>query len=196
MRQRNSNLWVGTGDLSGPDAPYKVKVSPYFFPQHGLLNMLYIPKVRDLPSRGFDFKGLVFDYGFNAGQTGQLGITDLGLGPFETQDRNYQVERPFMIWGISGFDNDLTVPYVGYNLQIFHAHQGAVRQLFNKALADGEIVGTGKFLHILRSPYLVLKGDQLQCQVKNLSNNAANPGFPAASSNAKIQVVLWGGEFD
>jgi hypothetical protein len=188
------NVWVGTGDLSGPDSPLKIKVSPYFFGQHGLINMLYIPKVRDLPSGGFDLKGLVFDFGFNAGQLGQL--SNLGLGPFETQDRNYQTERPFLIWGISGVSNDLSVPYVGYNVQIFHSHQGAVRQLFNKAVADGEIVGTGARVHIVRSPYLVLKGDQLQCQVKNLSNNQANPGFPAASSNAKVQVVLWGGEFD
>jgi len=183
-------IWVGTGDLSGPDAPGKVKISPYFFGQHGLMNMLYIPKVRDLPSRGFDFKGLVFDFGFNAGQLGQLG--DLGLGPFEVQDRNYQVERPFMIWGIAGFDDDATVPYVGYNLQIFHSHQGSQRQFFNKAVADGEIAGTGSNLHLLRSPYVVLKGDQLQCQVANLSNNAANP----AGGNCHVQVVLYGGEFD
>lgn len=188
--QSNHGIWVGTGDLSGPDAPGKVKISPYMFAQHKLLNLLYIPKVRDLPSLGFDFKALVFDYGFNPGQTGQIG--DTGLGPFETQDRNYQVERPFMIWGLTGFDDDATVPYVGFNLQIFHTHQGSQRQLFNKAVADKEILGTGRSPMIMRSPYLVLRGDQLQCQVQNLSDNSANVG----TANARVQVVLFGGEFD
>jgi len=62
---------------------------------------------------------------------------------------------------------------------------------------DGEIVGSGQRLHILRSPYLVIKGDQIACEVKNLSSNAANPGFPAQpQSDSRIQMVLWGGEFD
>lgn len=181
------NPWVG--QHPGKEDPRLVRISPFFFAQHGLLNMLYIPKLRDLPQNAMDLKAMVFDFGFVPGQP--------TLGPFATQKINLQVERPFMIWGITGFSNDHSDPRVGYNLQIYHTHDQAERQFFNKHLNDAEICGTGALMHILRSPYLVIRGDQLACEVKNLSSNAANPGFPAQpQSDASVQVVLWGGEFD
>lgn len=183
----SGNPWVG--EYAGKEDPRLVRISPFFFGQHGLLNMLYIPKLRDLPQTGMDLKAMVFDFGFVPGNA--------TLGPFDTQKVNLQVERPFMIWGLTGVTSDLTVPRLGYNLQIFHTHDQAERLFFNKHLNDGEICGTGARLHIFRSPYLVIRGDQLACEVKNLSNNAANPGFPARpQSDTRIQVVLFGGEFD
>jgi hypothetical protein len=181
------NPWVG--QHVGREDPRITRISPFFYGQHKLMNIWYIPKLRDLPQDGMDLKGMVFDFGFNAGNP--------TLGPFATGKVNLQVERPFMIWGITGFTNDLSAPRVGYNLQIFHTHDNDERQFFNKSVNDGEIAGSGRLLHILRSPYLVIRGDQLACEVKNLSSNSANPGFPASpASDAKVQVVLLGGEFD
>ncbi len=160
-------------------------VTPFFFGQHKLLNILYIPKLRDLPQDHIDLKGIVFDFGFNGGQ-------GAGLAPFEVQKRNYVVDRSVLLWGLSGITTDLTNPRVGYLVQIFATHGGTQRQFFTKHLNDAEIVGTGQRPFLLRSPYLLMKGDQLQCEVKNLSNNQANPG----TANSKVQLVLWGGEFD
>lgn len=182
-----SNPWVG--QHVGKEDHRIVRISPFFYGQRKLRNILYIPKLRDLPQEGMDLKAMVFDFGFNVGsQT---------LGPFATGKVNLQVERPCMIWGITGFTSDLSNPRVGYNLQIFHTHDNDERYFFNKSVNDGEIVGSGQLVHILRSPYLVIRGDQIACEVKNLSNNSANPGFPASpASDSKVQVVLWGGEFD
>jgi hypothetical protein len=178
----SGNPWVG--QHRGKEDPRIARISPFFYGQHKLLNVLYIPKLRDLPQDGMDLKAMVFDFGFNPGTQ--------SLGPFGTGKANLQVERPYMIWGITGFTSDLTNPRVGFNVQFFHTHDNDERQFFNKAVNDGEIVGSGQRLHILRSPYLVIRGDQIACEVKNLSNNAAN----VAGADSKIQVVLWGGEFD
>jgi hypothetical protein len=182
----SGNPWVGQEPI-GKDSPHRVRISPFFYSQHKLLNVLYIPKLRDLPQEGMDFKAVVFDFGFAQGA---------GLGPFETQHINLQVERPYMIWGIAGLTSDLTNPAVGFKIQFFHTHGGSQRQFFNKHMNDLNICGQAGRPLIVRSPYLVLKGDQISCEVKNLSNNSANPGFPAVGSNAKVQVVLYGGEFD
>lgn len=186
------NPWVG--QHVGKEDPRIVRISPFFFGQHGLLNVLYIPKLRDLPQSGMDLKAMVFDFGFNAGSS--------TLGPFGTQKVNLQVERPVMLYGITGFGNavfnpDVAPGRVGFNLQLYHTHDQTERLFFNKHLNDAEICGSGARLHIFRSPYLVPKGDQLACEVKNLSDNSLNPGFPAQpQSDTSIQVVLWGGEFD
>lgn len=188
----SGNPWVG--QHAGKEDPRLVRISPFFYGQHKLLNILYIPKLRDLPQNAIDLKAMVFDFGFVAGQP--------SLGPFETQKINLQVERPLMIWGITGVSNERPderggVPLAGYRLQFYHTHDQTERQFFNKHLQNTEICGSGQFLHIVRHPYLIIRGDQITCEVKNLSDNHLNPNFPVRpDSDTKIQVVLWGGEFD
>lgn len=166
------NPWVG--QHQGKDDPKIVRISPFFYGQHGLLNILYIPKLRDLPQDAMDLKAMVFDFGFNA--------PNPLLGPRATAKVNLQVERPLMLWGITGVSNQPE----GFQLQFYHTHEGSQRQFFSKHASDPEICGTGAHLHIMRSPYLVIKGDQLTCEVKNLSD----------AGDTAIQVVLFGGEFD
>jgi hypothetical protein len=180
----SGNAWVGQEHQGAKDDPRMVRISPYYFAQHGLENIFYLPKLRDLPAKGLDFKALVFDFGFNAGRP--------SLGPRGTAKVTLAIERPILFWAIAGVTNDQTVPYIGYNFNIFHSHQGNKRQFFNKHVADGEIAGAGGNPQIMRMPYMVIKGDEVTCEVKNLSNNAANPD----GGNASIQVVIYGGEFD
>ena len=177
------NPWSGQ-DPNGKDDPRLVHISPFFFSQHGLRNIFYIPKLRDLPASGLDLKVLVFDFGFD--------IPANSLGPKATAKRTLAIERPILIWGCTGVTSDLSNPAVGFNFQILHNHGGSQRQFFNKHVNNGEIAGDGHRPMIFRMPYMVIKGDEVTCEVKNLSNNAANPG----STNSNVQVCLFGGEFD
>lgn len=177
------NPWVGQNPHEKDD-PRLVRISPYFFGQFGLRNILYLPKLRDLPDKGLDFKALVFDFGF--------AVPANSLGPKATGKRTLAIERPLLIWGITGLTSDLSNPAVGFNFQILHNHEGSQRQFFNKHVNNGEIAGRGRQPMLLRMPYMVIKGDEITCEVKNISNNTANPN----SANANVQVVLFGGEFD
>lgn len=178
----SGNAWVG--QHSGKEDRRLTRISPFFFGQHGLNNILYLPKLRELPATGLDFKAIVFDFGFALGTP--------TLPPLGTQKVNLAIERPLLIWALAGVTSDLTNPRVGYNVQVFHSHEGAQRQFFNKHVNDGEALGNGTNVHILRSPYLMIRGDEVTVEVKNLSNNAANAG----GADSKVQVVLYGGEFD
>lgn len=167
----SGNAWVG--QHVGKEDPRLVRISPFFYPQHKLLNVLYIPKLRDLPQDGLDLKGMVFDFGFN------LGVAS--VDPKGTAKVNLQVERPLMIWGITGVSDSAA----GFLVQFFHTHEGSQRQFFSKHINAAAVAGNGTNLLIVRYPYVVIRGDQLTAEVKNLDTVAA-----------KIQVVLFGGEFD
>ena len=131
-----------------------------------------------------DFKALVFDFGFNVGRP--------SLGPHATAKVTLAVERPLLIWAITGVTSDLSNPAVGFNFNIFHSHQGVKRQFFNKHINNQEITGNGTHPTLFRMPYMVIRGDELTCEVKNVSDNSANPG----EINSNVQVVLFGGEFE
>lgn len=176
------NPWVG--QHAGKDDPRLVRISPYYFGQHGLQNIYYLPKLRDLPDKGLDFKTLVFDFGF--------AIPANSLGPRATAKRTLAIERPLLIWGCTAVTSDLSNPAVGFNFQILHNHEGSQRQFFNKHVNNGQISGNGTNPMLFRMPYMVIKGDEITCEVKNVSNNAANPN----NANSNIQVCLFGGEFD
>ena len=176
------NSWVG--QENGKDSPRRVRISPLLFSQHQLRNILYLPKLRDLPLTGLDLKAIVFDFGFDPGTN--------SLAPFGTGLINVQIERPLLMWGMTAFTNDQSNPAVGFNFQLYHARGSNQRFLFNKDLNNANVAGAGTNPLLLRSPYLLMRGDQLTCEVKNLSNNQANPG----GANASAQVVVWGGEFD
>lgn len=178
----SGNAWVG--QHSGKEDRRLVRISPYFFGQHGLSNIFYLPKLRELPTTGLDFKAIVFDFGFNLGTN--------TLPPLGTQKINLSIERPILVWGLVGFSSDLTVPAVGFNVQLFHSHESSQRQFFNKHVNNGAVLGSGQRPTLFRSPYLMIRGDEVTCEVKNLSNNAANAG----GADSKIQVILYGGEFD
>jgi hypothetical protein len=168
-----TNPWVGSqpGDKSA-----LVRISPYLYGQRKLLNIFFLPKLRDLPQHGLDLLGEVFDFGYNQGS--------VPLDAFDVLRSSQVLRRNFLVWGITGVCTPSgAVP--NYLFQVYHTHEGKQRQFFNKALSDGELAGTAQAPMLLAHPYLVLEGDTLECEVQNLSN-----------ANLNAQVVLWGGEFD
>jgi len=240
------NAWVG--QHPGKEDSRLVRISPYLFGQHGLSNINYLPKLRDLPCCGLDFKAIVFDFGFNPGSD--------PLPPTGAAKSMIPVERPLLLWGMSAIgtvapgapDNPSTwaagttyaaganvlfpqpipipgtskfiiqwIPYTslqnantghsppasptwwapgsspydpssaGYHFQILHSHEGSQRQFFSKFMTPTEAAGLSGLPLLLKSPYMVIRGDELTCQVRNVNV------IPLTLS---VQIVLWGGEFD
>ena len=248
------NAWVG--QHPGKEDSRLVRISPYFFGAHGLSNIHYLPKLRDLPCCGLDFKSIVFDFGFAPGTQ--------SLPPTGAAKQMIPVERPLLIWGISAIgiivstgggggggggvanwhaattyglndrvlvvEKELQGPlfhqtwvivgwtlYVslqagntgnnppdspawwgtgsspfdaassGYHFQILHSHQGNQRQLFSKFMTPTESAGIAGLPLLLKTPYMVIRGDELTCQVRNVQ---------VIPSALQVQVVLFGGEFD
>jgi hypothetical protein len=75
----------------------------------------------------------------------------------------------------------------GYHFQILHSHQGNQRQLFSKFMTPTESAGIAGLPLLLKTPYMVIRGDELTCQVRNVQ---------VIPSALQVQVVLFGGEFD
>jgi len=159
------------------------KLSPYLFPQHGIRNWWYLPRNIELPE-DLLLNVLVFDFGFNPGTQ--------GLAALDTQSLVIQMQHNFLFHSLSGLSNDtsgVNGASVGFLATFYHTHKGTQRRLFQKPLSNLETIGTGRRPEIMESPYLLLKGDSLECEVKNL----ASPVAPATTS---IQVCASGGEFD
>jgi|SRR5579885_2640612 len=173
------NPWVGDhrGDSSGV-----LRISPYLFNLRSLLNIFFLPKQRDLPQTGLDLRSMVFDFGFNKNLAGP------SIDAFDTFRQGDVARRNMLVWGITGTATLVSGGAVGspallFNL--FHSHNGSQRQFFNKDISDVEALGTAQKPLILAHPYLILAGDNVVCEVQNLSINPIN-----------AQVVLWAGEFD
>lgn len=177
----SGNAWVG--QHAGKEDPYRLRITPFLFAQFKLRNMRYLPKLRDLPQQ-MDLKAMVFDFGFNPGST--------SLGPLATAKINLQIERPIMLWGLTGVSNEASNPQVGFQVQFYHTHDGKQRQFFSRHMQNAGVLGTGLIPLTLPRPPILLRGDQLTCEVKNQSNNANNP----AQANTNVQVIFYGGEFD
>lgn len=171
------NPWVGTHRGQSSAA---IRISPWLYSQKKLLNIFFLPKLRDLPQIGLELKVVMFDYGFNPGNP--------VLDPFDTVRTSEVCTRNLIIWGITG-----TSIIVGagapaepaYMLQVYHTHQGTQSQFFNKPVTDVELAGTAQHPHLLPHPYLCLKGDVLDCELQNLTGN-----------NLNAQLCLLGAEFD
>ena len=186
------NPWVGQNPTAGKDSPLITRISPYFFSQHGLSNIYYLPKLRDLPASAVDFKAIVFDFGFNAGT--------YPLPPSGAAKVLIGIERPLLIWGIAatsaytggahGFDPGGS----GFQFQLLHSHQGHQRQFFSKFTTLNETAGQGGTPLVFRMPYMVMKGDELTCQVRNTT--PGSNGWRSQSDPIDCQVVVYGGEFD
>ena len=154
------------------------RISPYLWPQQGLLQRYHLPNERDLPA-GLEFRFRTFDFGFNEGNA--------SLQPFDTQYQSITQARNFLIWGINGKASATTgqsAPSPAFLFNVVLNHQGDQAQFFNKTVSDIEQAGTAEEPFILRSPQLVLAGDQLTVTIQNLANITLNG-----------QVVLIGGEF-
>lgn len=174
------NPWVGMH--RGDHSPL-VRISPFLYGQRKLLNIFFIPKLRDLPQHGLDLKALVFDFGFND--------TSQSLDAYDTLRANEVARMNFLVWGITGHADEATSPPTpppaepSYLFQFFHTHDGNQRQFFNKDLSNRELAGSGQHPHLLPHPYLILAGDTITCEMQNLGGSQLN-----------AQVVLLGGEFD
>ena len=159
------------------------RLSPYLRSQRGVLNAAFLPLKELLPTEGLLTNSLTFDFGFNPGSP--------GLSALDTQNITLQMEHNFIGHTIVGYSNDRTGPggtNSGFLVTFFHTHNGTQRRFFSKHLNSSEIMGSAQGPIILLSPILLLKGDSLECEVKNLGN----PVPPALTA---IQVCLVGGEF-
>lgn len=181
----SGNAWVG--QHAGKEDSRITRISPYLFGAHGVRNILYLPKLRDLPASGLDFKAIVFDFGFNKG-------TPILLKN-GTQKSMIAADRALLIWGIVAYTAAEYIPGYAFYYQLLHSHEGNQRNFFSKHVSASELAGPAGLAPqiagvanspvILRMPYMVLKGDQLTCEIRN-----------PAPSNQAVQVVLYGGEFD
>jgi hypothetical protein len=170
----------------GADKLYKV--NPLLFPQQHLANAYQLPDSRDLPSEGLELRFLTFDFGF--------ATPGSALAPFDLQPYGIPIGRNFLATAITGASipaSSLTPPAAGspgavvspaFLFNFFHTHEGVQRQWFNKDVTDVTGLGDGKRPRIFRAPILLVSGDTLTCQVRNLSN-----------CTLQVQIMLAGGEF-
>ena len=171
------NAWVG--QQNGNAAIGLSPISPYLFGQRKLLNIYFLPKLRDLPQSDLLFYKTVFDFGFTPGTN--------GLSALGTENVVIQIQQPTLIYAVQGVSDEPAVPQLGFLFQLFHTHEGKQRRWFNRHVANTEFCGTGKRPMILRTPYLFLQGDSIECEVKNLAQ-------PAAPNVTRIQVALIGAQ--
>lgn len=170
----------------GADKLYNV--SPLLFPQQHLANKYHLPESRDLPAEGMELRFLTFDFGF---------ATPGGvLAPFDLQPFGIPIGRNFLAVSITGASvpaASATPPIAGnpgaqvspsFLFNFLHTHEGVQRQWFNKDVQDVIGLGDGRRPLLFRSPILLVSGDTLTCQVRNLSN-----------CNLQVQIMLAGGEF-
>lgn len=160
------------GQVTGQRIPW----TPYLYGQRKLRNLLYLPVERDLPSG--DLKLLSFQFGIQPGST-----TVEVAGTAEVAQT---LPRSFLVWAVTGVYINTTDPGSSFDYQIFHTHEGKQRQWFNKHQNQANAIGTAQRPFMLRSPYLFMAGDQVECEVKNRSIAGA----------ARIEVVLIGAEVD
>lgn len=153
------NSWVGQNP--GIHGIGLSAISPYLFPQRKLLNLYFLPKLRDLPQHDVLLYWIRFSFGDTPGTT--------GLAALDTQNRAEQVKLPTFIWGISGGSRTLAGTSAGFVFQLYHTIGQTRRWVFNKHVFDGEILGSGQKPHLLRKPYLLLPTDTIECEVKNMS---------------------------
>jgi len=157
------------------------RITPLFFPQRKLRNRHYLPKLLNLP-QDLDFQAIGFGWGL-------FGPAP-GLAALDTQNQTVQIMVPTFLWGMAGVSNDNTGPgnsNLGFNLNIFHTHNGSQYRFFNRDVFNAEVLGKLGNPAILRQPHLFLPGDSIECQVKNL-------GSPVAPAVTSIQVVLFAGQ--
>ena len=140
----------------------------WYLPQYGLRTSVVLPEEDELPA--VELWAYSFDFGFLPGnpQVGALGTSEL----------SYALGEEVLVWAITAADSDAA----GFRYMLYHQRQGAQRQLFDKHQLQVNAAGTAQFPVFLKSPYLLLPGDSILCEVKSLSNNPSN-----------IQVVLFGG---
>lgn len=140
----------------------------WYLPQYGLRTSAVLPAEDELPP--LELWAYCFDFGFVPGspQVGALGTSEL----------SYALAEEVLIWAITGADSDAA----GFRYMLYHQRQGAQRQVFDKHQLGVNAAGSAQFPVFLKSPYLLMPGDSILCEVKSLSNNPSN-----------IQVVLYGG---
>ena len=175
-----SNPWVGQG--SRKSAIGLSAFSPYLFAQREILNLYFLPKLRDLPQVDMVPFKLAFTWGYNQ--------TIPGLAAYATENQIVQIHVPTFVWGINGV---ATNPEErggspgNFQFQIFHTHDGRQRRWFNRPSTLAESCGTGPLPQLFRAPYLILPDDSIECEVQNLS-------APIAPSVTSVQIVLLCGE--
>jgi hypothetical protein len=164
------------------------RVSPLLFGQDKLNNKYFLPGHRDLPWDALHLKFLTFDFGFAT--PGSV------IAPYNMSPMDLVVGPNFLACSITGASvpqPSATPPTVGqpgaqqspaFLVTFLHTHEGVQRQWANKDLYDGQAVGIGMKPTVFKSPVLILAGDTLECQVRNLSN-----------CNLQVQIMLAGGEF-
>lgn len=168
----------------------KVRVSPFLYAQEQLYNGLFLPEVRDLPSKALRLVFHTFDFGF----TDPTRI----LGPYNEDYFNIPMGKNTLFWAITGLSipappSTTPTPATGnvgaqispaLQFNFLQGHGDVVSQWSNKPITDIEGLGTAQDPMFFRSPVLVPTGDTITADVQNMGN-----------VNLKAQIVLHGGEF-
>ena len=175
----SSNPWVGQGQRKS--AIGLSAFSPYMFAQREILNVYFLPKLRDLPQVDMVPFKLAFTWGFNQ--------TIPGLAAYATENQIEQIHVPTFVFGINGivFDAPGAGATANFQFQIYHTHDGRQRRMFNRPSTYNESCGSGGHPQLFRAPYLILPDDSIECEVQNL-------GLPIAPNVTSIQIVLLCGE--
>lgn len=172
------------GEKVGNDAFTVYGISPFLFPQRGVRNYQYLPRVRDLPQTDLSFMMLVFSWGFSPNAP--------GLGNLATDNQILQIKEPTFVWALGGVTNDNTGPAgssLGFLVNFYQTHEGNQYQWFTRSCMNTEVLGTGQKPKTLTQPHLLLPGDNIQCMVQNL-------GIPVAPALTSVQVVLFCGRIE
>ena len=171
-----ANPWIGQG--FGKSAIGLSRFSPYLFSQREILNVYFLPKLRDLPQVDMVPFKLAFTWGF--------GQAAPGLVAYDVQNQIVQVHVPTFVWGVNGVVSDNTGS-PNAQFQIFHTHDGRQRRWFNRPSTLSESAGSGVLPQLYRAPYLILPDDSIECEIQNL-------GLPVAPNVTSVQVTLLCGE--
>lgn len=179
---------------SGPQRLYRV--SPYLFPQQGILNGYSLPEDRELPTAGIHAQVLVFDFGF--------ATPSQRVAPMDAQFFPLTLGSNFLAIAITGVSDvppsQAVVPGAplpagttfpagiqvdpAYLVTLSHTHQGNTWQFANKATTNREACGTARNPLFFKRPILLPIGDTVGCMVQNMAN-----------ATVRIQITLIGGTF-
>ncbi len=179
---------ITSGQTPGPQRRFGV--SPFYFPQRGLLNGYYLPDEHELPLHGLITQMLAFDFGF--------ATPSLQIGANDAQYFSITLGGNFLAISITGVSDippsQGRLPTTGalsgvqvdpaYLVTFQQTHQGSTWQWSNKACTNREICGTGYNPFPFKSPVLIPAGDTLGCTVQNLTN-----------TSLRVQIMLMGGTF-
>lgn len=93
------------------------------------------------------------------------------LTALQTDQINFTLSAPFLLWAINGFSSDAA----GILVQLTHQSANGSKRLFSKHLMAANAAGSAQRRLLLDTPRLFEPHDALAIEVKNLSTSAVSP---------------------